>query len=74
MSTAASALGLKGRAAEMAVLGEALDRVASGQAAVVLGVRGILLFELRVRGAGYPVHSGNWGGVAPNPAWAITRL
>ena len=46
----------------------------SGQAAVVLGVRGILTFELRVRGARYPVHSGNWGGVAPNPAWRLVEV
>jgi acetylornithine deacetylase/succinyl-diaminopimelate desuccinylase-like protein len=46
----------------------------SGRAAVVLGVRGILTFELRVRGAGYPVHSGNWGGVAPNPAWRLVEV
>ncbi len=36
MSPAAPALRIRGRAAEMAVLGEALDRVASGRASVVL--------------------------------------
>jgi acetylornithine deacetylase/succinyl-diaminopimelate desuccinylase-like protein len=46
----------------------------SGRAAVVLGVRGILTFELRARGARYPVHSGNWGGVAPNPAWRLVEV
>nr|WP_255356680.1 M20/M25/M40 family metallo-hydrolase [Kibdelosporangium sp. MJ126-NF4]CEL13753.1 Acetylornithine deacetylase/Succinyl-diaminopimelate desuccinylase and related deacylases [Kibdelosporangium sp. MJ126-NF4] len=46
----------------------------NGQASVVLGVRGILTFELRVRGAARVLHSGNWGGVGPNPAWALTHL
>ncbi|ALO12748.1 peptidase M20 [Streptomyces venezuelae] len=46
----------------------------SGRACVVLGVRGILMFELRARGANRPLHSGNWGGVAPNPAWTLVQL
>jgi acetylornithine deacetylase/succinyl-diaminopimelate desuccinylase-like protein len=46
----------------------------SGHYAVMLGVRGIVAFELRVRGAVRPLHSGNWGGVAPNPAWELTWL
>lgn len=46
----------------------------SGQYAVMLGVRGIVAFELRVRGAAYSMHSGNWGGVAPNPAWELVWL
>jgi len=46
----------------------------SGRACVVLGVRGILTFELVARGAGRPLHSGNWGGVAPNPAWRLIHL
>src|SRR5262252_9535330 len=40
----------------------------SGRATVVLGVRGVVTFELRASGANSPLHSGNWGGVAPNPA------
>ncbi|TCO59698.1 M20/M25/M40 family metallo-hydrolase [Actinocrispum wychmicini] len=46
----------------------------TGEPCVVLGVRGILTFELRARGANRPLHSGNWGGVAPNPAWALVHL
>ncbi|MFD7639242.1 M20/M25/M40 family metallo-hydrolase [Kitasatospora sp. NPDC059795] len=46
----------------------------SGRSCVVLGVRGILMFELRARGANRPLHSGNWGGVAPNPAWTLVQL
>jgi acetylornithine deacetylase/succinyl-diaminopimelate desuccinylase-like protein len=46
----------------------------SGRACLVLGVRGILTFELRARGPATPLHSGNWGGVAPNPAWELVQL
>jgi acetylornithine deacetylase/succinyl-diaminopimelate desuccinylase-like protein len=46
----------------------------SGRATVVLGVRGIVSFELRATGAASPLHSGNWGGVAPNPAWRLVHL
>jgi acetylornithine deacetylase/succinyl-diaminopimelate desuccinylase-like protein len=41
---------------------------------VVFGVRGMLYVELRAHGARHDLHSGNWGGVAPNPAWALVRL
>ncbi len=46
----------------------------SGQPSLCLGVRGILRFELRAHGAGHVTHSGNWGGVAPNPAWRLVEL
>src|SRR5579875_3205152 len=46
----------------------------SGRATVALGVRGIVTFELRATGAASPLHSGNWGGVAPNPAWRLVHL
>ena len=46
----------------------------SGRATVVLGVRGVITFELRASGANSPLHSGNWGGVAPNPAWRLVHL
>jgi acetylornithine deacetylase/succinyl-diaminopimelate desuccinylase-like protein len=38
------------------------------------GVRGVLSIELRVRGASHDLHSGNWGGVAPNAAWLLVHL
>ncbi|HYV16523.1 MAG TPA: M20/M25/M40 family metallo-hydrolase [Conexibacter sp.] len=41
---------------------------------VTYGVRGIVLFELRARGAKRPLHSGNWGGVAPDPATQLVAL
>ena len=46
----------------------------SGRATVVLGVRGIVQFQLRATGARAPLHSGNWGGIAPNPAWRLVHL
>ncbi|MGH3587590.1 MAG: M20/M25/M40 family metallo-hydrolase, partial [Pseudonocardia sp.] len=41
---------------------------------VSLGVRGALSFEIVVRGATAALHSGNWGNVAPNPAWELVWL
>ena len=38
------------------------------------GVRGVLSFELRAHGANRDLHSGNWGGVAPNPLWTLIHL
>ncbi|MFN8591943.1 MAG: M20/M25/M40 family metallo-hydrolase [Thermomicrobiales bacterium] len=41
---------------------------------VVYGVRGLLYVELRTRGASHDLHSGNWGGLVPNPAWTLVQL
>jgi acetylornithine deacetylase/succinyl-diaminopimelate desuccinylase-like protein len=41
---------------------------------IVYGVRGLLYVEVRARGASHDLHSGNWGGVAPNPAWTLVEL
>jgi acetylornithine deacetylase/succinyl-diaminopimelate desuccinylase-like protein len=41
---------------------------------VVYGVRGLLYIELRARGASHDLHSGNWGGLVPNPAWTLVQL
>jgi acetylornithine deacetylase/succinyl-diaminopimelate desuccinylase-like protein len=41
---------------------------------LVFGVRGVASFELRARGANRSLHSGNWGGVAPNPLWTLVHL
>lgn len=46
----------------------------SGQSTIVFGVRGVLSFELRAREANRDLHSGNWGGVAPNPLWTLVHL
>lgn len=47
---------------------------ASGRSCVEFGVRGVLSFELRARGANSDLHSGNFGGVAPNPLWTLVHL
>lgn len=45
-----------------------------GHAQIVFGVRGVLSFELRATGANRDLHSGNWGGIAPNPLWTLVHL
>jgi len=46
----------------------------SNRACIIFGVRGVLSFELRARGANSDLHSGNWGGVVPNPIWTLVQL
>ncbi len=46
----------------------------TGRSRILFGVRGVLSFELRARGANRDLHSGNWGGVAPNPLWTLVHL
>lgn len=46
----------------------------SGRSKLRFGVRGVLNFELRARGANSDLHSGNWGGVAPQPLWTLVHL
>ena len=46
----------------------------SGQSCIMFGVRGVLSFDLRVREANTDVHSGNWGGIVPNPIWTLVHL
>jgi acetylornithine deacetylase/succinyl-diaminopimelate desuccinylase-like protein len=45
----------------------------SGEWCIVHGVRGIMAARLTARGGGKPMHSGNWGNVAPNPAWDLVH-
>jgi acetylornithine deacetylase/succinyl-diaminopimelate desuccinylase-like protein len=47
---------------------------ASGKPCVVFGVRGMLYVEFFARGARRDLHSGNFGGLAPNPAWRLVEL
>ncbi len=47
---------------------------ADGRSRLRFGVRGVLSFELRARGANRDLHSGNWGGVVPNPIWTLVQL
>lgn len=46
----------------------------SGKPVVTFGVRGVASFDLIARGASRDVHSGNYGGVVPNPIWTLVQL
>lgn len=46
----------------------------AGRKTVYFGVRGDVNLHLTVFGAKRPLHSGNYGNWAPNPAWALVRL
>ncbi len=46
----------------------------SGRSIISFGVRGVLDIELRARGANQDLHSGNWGGIVPNPLWTLVHL
>lgn len=41
---------------------------------LTVGLRGLVYTEIRVRGARRDLHSGSFGGVAPNPAIALARI
>jgi acetylornithine deacetylase/succinyl-diaminopimelate desuccinylase-like protein len=45
----------------------------SGRQIIEFGVRGVADFELRARGANRDLHSGNFGGIAPNPIWTLVH-
>lgn len=44
------------------------------QPSLIIGLRGILYTEITVRGAKRDLHSGSYGGVAPNPIHALCLL
>ena len=46
----------------------------SGRPAIKFGPRGVASFTLQVTHANQDFHSGNWGGVAPNPIWTLVHL
>jgi acetylornithine deacetylase/succinyl-diaminopimelate desuccinylase-like protein len=46
----------------------------SGRPCIKFGPRGIVSFTLRAQHANQDFHSGNWGGVAPNPIWTLVHL
>jgi len=46
----------------------------NGRPTIEFGVRGIVSFELRARGANRDLHSGNYGGIAPNPLWTLVHV
>src|ERR1700674_1402508 len=48
--------------------------VAKGFPAITYALRGLIYFELRVEAANSDLHSGNLGGIAPNPAQALAEI
>jgi acetylornithine deacetylase/succinyl-diaminopimelate desuccinylase-like protein len=46
----------------------------SGRPTMKFGSRGVVNFELHARHARRDVHSGNFGGVVPNPLWTLVHL
>ena len=46
----------------------------SGAPVITFGVRGVASFDLIAKGAARDVHSGNYGGVVPNPIWTLVHL
>ncbi|MER9793637.1 M20/M25/M40 family metallo-hydrolase [Mesorhizobium sp. M0213] len=49
-------------------------RHASGAPLIKFGSRGEVTFELRCSHASRDLHSGNFGGVVPNPIWTLVHL
>lgn len=47
---------------------------AKGLPAIEYGLRGLVYFELRVETANSDLHSGLYGGIAPNPAQALSEI
>jgi acetylornithine deacetylase/succinyl-diaminopimelate desuccinylase-like protein len=50
------------------------EMFAPGLPTICVGLRGIVYVDLEVRGAGHDLHSGVYGGVAPNPIQAIAEI
>ena len=46
----------------------------SGRPAIVAGLRGVIHFTVTLRGPKYDLHSGQHGGIAPNPAQGMAAL
>ena len=46
----------------------------SGAPVITFGVRGVASFDLVAKDAVRDVHSGNFGGVVPNPIWTLVHL
>ncbi|MUT24751.1 M20/M25/M40 family metallo-hydrolase [Mesorhizobium japonicum] len=59
--------------ADLAVTADG-PRHASDSPVIKFGSRGEVAFELRCRHANSDLHSGNYGGVVPNPIWTLVHL
>ncbi len=59
--------------ADAAVISDT-EMFAPGLPTLCVGLRGIVYMELEVQGAGHDLHSGVYGGAAPNPIQAIAEI
>jgi acetylornithine deacetylase/succinyl-diaminopimelate desuccinylase-like protein len=50
------------------------EMFAPGLPTLCIGLRGIVYLELEAQGAGHDLHSGSYGGAAPNPIQAIAEI
>ena len=50
------------------------EMFAPGLPTICVGLRGMVYYELRVQGADHDLHSGVYGGAAPNPILAIAEI
>jgi acetylornithine deacetylase/succinyl-diaminopimelate desuccinylase-like protein len=64
----------RGRLAADALVISDSSMFAPGQPSILLSLRGLVYFEVRVRGTGRDVHSGIYGGAVPNAANALARM
>lgn len=46
----------------------------SGRPHVLMGARGLLYVQINATGPNRDLHSGNYGGPTPNPAWELVRV
>jgi len=59
--------------ADIAVISDT-DQFAKGLPAITYGLRGLVYMQVTLTGADHDVHSGLYGGVAPNPANELCKL
>lgn len=71
---AEAAYDLRKRLAADVLLVADTGKDASGRPAIVAGLRGVIHFTVTLRGSKYDLHSGQHGGVAPNPAQGMAAL
>lgn len=50
------------------------EMFAPGLPTITTGLRGLVYLELEARGAGHDLHSGMYGGAAPNPVQALAEI
>lgn len=68
------AFDLRRRLAADVLLVADTSKAANGRPAIVAGLRGVIHFTVTLRGPKYDLHSGQHGGMAPNPAQGMAEL